>query len=204
MEKRSSVLWFVSLGEPLPIQQISVLGKFLGLMLEPFWTFWRDRPIASESEVLIFIPAASHSAAKFSSACQRSSSDAAKWTASNNRDVIYRLPYQRPFHLWLCLHVLSMKITNISFGYGKTLFYHNIFGDTKASFIDSPNSPISNFSLIIVSISLKASFFNLAASSTTSNRQPSNHFVDPIAEWKPLFVNKQMGKQGLYIDMVKV
>lgn len=56
-------------------------------------TFFRQRTMASDFEVLILIPADSQSAANFSSACRRSPTEEAGKTTSSakSRDVILRL-----------------------------------------------------------------------------------------------------------------
>uniref|UniRef100_A0A3P9C4G3 Histone H1 n=1 Tax=Maylandia zebra TaxID=106582 RepID=A0A3P9C4G3_9CICH len=71
-------------------------------------------PARSHLEVLILIPAASHSAANRSSVSWRPSPDEANRTTSSAkiRDEILRPPKRKPSATWLRLEILSIKIMN--------------------------------------------------------------------------------------------
>ncbi|MEQ2173912.1 hypothetical protein GOODEAATRI_002477 [Goodea atripinnis] len=70
--------------------------------------------MASDLEELIFIPAASHSAANRPSACCRSWLEGASRTTSSaqRRDEIHWSPNQTPSGPWLRLEILSIKVMN--------------------------------------------------------------------------------------------
>ncbi|MEQ2163751.1 hypothetical protein GOODEAATRI_033677 [Goodea atripinnis] len=70
--------------------------------------------MASDLEELIFIPAASHSAANRPSACCRSWLEGASRTASSakRRDEIHWSPNLIPSGPWLRLEILSIKVVN--------------------------------------------------------------------------------------------
>ena len=77
-------------------------------------TFFQSRTMASDSEVLIVIAAASHTAANHLRTCWRSWLEGANKTtlSAKSRDEIQWLPNQIPSSPWLRLEILSIKIMN--------------------------------------------------------------------------------------------
>ncbi|XP_060894277.1 uncharacterized protein LOC132974322 [Labrus mixtus] len=77
-------------------------------------TYFRQRTMASDLEVLTLIPAASHSAANHPNACWRFQLEEANKTTSSakSRDEILRSPNWKPSSPRLLLEILFLKITN--------------------------------------------------------------------------------------------